>query len=497
MSTASTYDYIVVGAGSAGCAVAAGLIAREAGTVAIIEAGPQDNHPFVKIPMALIWLMGSRRDWRYRSAPMDGLDGRQIAIPRGRMIGGSGSINSMVWFRGRADDYDKWGVPGWAWADVEPAFEAVEAKTTPARLATPHPLSEALHNVLGSNGIAPPTPEYESAGVCHFNLRNGRRWSAADAFLRPSAGPDLSVITGREVSRLQITKDRASGVYLGDTLVAARKGVILSAGSIGSPDLLMRSGIGPKDSVETSIVDAPNVGQNLHDHPGCGLHFAGPGTGYGLTLRQAGMWLTAPLKYLVGRGPFASPTVEGAMFFNARGTEANPDVQSHFIPFFMNHSGSRYAPGSGYFADVCVCRPKSRGALTRRDGQLHIDLGLFNNEADLETLSHGLLRLRTLIKAAHGDKAAPEVHPGPNVTSLDAMRAHVRASAGTAYHPVGTLRMGADKDAPVTPSLQVRGLDQLWAADASVMPAVTSANTNAPSMMIGHRAAAFVTGDAA
>jgi choline dehydrogenase len=487
-----TYDYIIVGAGSAGCAVAAGLMAREAGSIAIIEAGPSDRHPFVKIPMALIWLMGSRRDWRFKSAPMEGVNGRQINIPRGRMIGGSGSINSMIWLRGRQDDYDNWDVPGWGWADVETAFEEVEAQTTPDRLAHPHALTEALHNVLGSSGIAPPTPEYESAGVCHFNLRGNRRWSAADAFLRPASGPDLTVITGREVSRLSLAKGRANGVFLGADLIKATKGVILSAGSIGSPDLLMRSGIGPKDSCTDHLIDAPEVGKNLHDHPGCGLHFAGAETGYGLTLRQAANWATAPLQYLTGRGPLASPTVEGAMFFNARGTDPEPDVQSHFIPFFLNWRGPRYAYGSGYFADVCVCRPKSRGALTRRDGHLHIDLGLFSDETDLDTLSHGLFRLRDLLKQALGDQAAPEMHPAGKATSLDEMRAHVRKSAGTAYHPVGTLRMGADKTAPVTPTLQVRGVEALWAADASIMPAVTSANTNAPSMMIGHRAASFI-----
>ncbi|MEL6960731.1 MAG: GMC family oxidoreductase N-terminal domain-containing protein [Pseudomonadota bacterium] len=491
-TAATTYDYTVVGAGSAGCAVAAGLIARDAGSVAVIEAGPSDRHPFVKVPMALIWLMGSRRDWRFASTPMAGLNGRSINIPRGRMVGGSGSINSMVWFRGRASDFDGWNVPGWAWADVEPAFEEVEAQTTPNRLNAPHPLTERLHGLFGGNGSAPPTPDYESAGVCHFNMHGSKRWSAADAFLRPAAGPELTVITGHEVNRLHLAEGRAAGVVLGDTTLTATKGVILSAGSIGSPDILLRSGIGPADSVDDQAVALDGVGQNLHDHPGCGLHFAGVESGYGLTLKQAGQWLTSPFNFLRGKGPLASPTVEGAAFFNARGEGSEPDVQSHFIPFFMNHAGSRYAPGSGYFADVCVCRPRSRGRLMRREGQLHIDLGLFNDEGDLDTLTHGLLRLRGLLRDALGEAAAPEVHPAGKATSFDDMRAHVRSAAGTAYHPVGTLRMGTDTDAPVTPTLQVRGVGNLWAADASIMPAVTSANTNAPSMMIGHRAASFI-----
>ena len=447
--------------------------------------------------MALIWLMGSRRDWRFQSVPMDGVNGRQIKIPRGRMVGGSGSINSMVWFRGRASDFDGWQVPGWTWSDVAPAFDAIEARVIPSRLDHPHPLTQRLHTAFGGNGTAAPTPDYESAGVCHFNLRKGRRWSAADAFLRPAASTnDLTVITGREVLRLHIAKGCAAGVILGgagqETTLTATKGVVLSAGSIGSPDILLRSGVGPADSVDDQIVPLDGVGQNLHDHPGCGLHFAGTHSGYGLTLRQAPQWLAAPLTYLMGRGPLASPTVEGAAFFNARGDSADPDVQSHFIPFHLNHAGHRYAPKSGYFADVCVCRPKSRGRLMRRDGQLHIDLGLFQNEADLDTLAHGLLRLRGILRDTMGPDAAPEVHPAGKATTLTDMKAHVRDNAGTAYHPVGTLRMGTDDAAPVTPTCQVRGLGNLWVADASLMPAVTSANTNAPSMMIGHRAASFI-----
>lgn len=319
-----TYDYSIAGAGSAGCAVAAGLIAREAGSIAIIETGPSDRDPVGKILMSLTWLMGSRRNWRFKSAPMGGVNDRQITPPRGRMLDGSRSINSIVWFRGRRDDYDKWNVPGWGWADVETAFEGGGAQTNPNRLAHPYALTEALHNLLGSNGNALPTPESESTGLCHFNPRANRRWSAAAAFLQPASGPDLTVKTGREVSRLSLAKGRANGVFLGADLIKATKGEILSAGSIGSPDVLMRSGIGPKDSCTDRLIDAHETGQNLHDHP-----------------------------------------------------------------------------------------------------------------AD-------------------------------------------------------TLRTGTDKSAPVTPPPQVRGVDAPWAADASIMPAVTSANTNTPSMMVGHQAASFI-----
>ena len=495
MAVGDAYDYLVVGAGSAGCAVAAGLSARGA-TVALIEAGPTDRHPLVRMPFGLIWLMGSRRDWRFRSAPMPGIDGRSIAIPRGRMVGGSGSINSMVWFRGRADDFDNWQVPGWSWADVEPAFEAVEARTRPAPLDTPHPMVASLGQPFGANAPGHPTPERPSGGVFRYNIRQGRRWSAADAFLRPAKG--VTLLAGREVRRLLLDKLRATGVVFTDgSTLRATTGVVLSAGAIGSPAILLQSGIGPAADLAAAGVepqlDQPRIGANLHDHPGVGLHFAGPNSGYGVSLRHAASWATAPLRYaLGGRGLFNSPTVEGGMFFGTD-PDAPPQFQSHFIPFHMPVTGSRYQRGEGYFADVCLCRPRSRGALRLTPQGLSIDLGLFSDPADLDLMVQGLRRLRDLLAAASLDPhRAPEVKPGPDINTHDQIRAFIRANAGTAYHPVGSLRMGADDGAPVTPDLALRGIDALWVADASIMPAVTSANTNAPSMMIGHRAGRII-----
>ncbi|MEO1640516.1 MAG: GMC family oxidoreductase N-terminal domain-containing protein [Pseudomonadota bacterium] len=488
-----TYDFIVIGAGSAGCAVAAGL--AKAGRVAVVEAGPSDAHPFVKIPFALIWLMGSGRDWQFKSAPQAALGGRQINIPRGRMLGGSGSINSMVWFRGRADDFDGWNVPGWAWSDVAPAFEEVEARLTPDTYANPHPSVEKLGALFGANTPTNPTPERESGGVFRFNMRRGRRWSAADAFLRPVIEDGVQVLTGREVARIGFDGKTARSVHFKDgSAIRAARGIILSAGAIGSPAILLHSGIGPADDLQAQDIpvvhDAPGVGANLHDHPGAGLHFTG--AGYGLTAGQAANWLTAPLAYALGRkGRLASPTVEGGMFFNAAGDDSTPDIQTHFIPFFMNWKGSRYAPGAGFFADVCVCRPKSRGALRLTDQGISIDFNLLSDSADLDLMVAGIKRLRTLIKEAGIDGV--EGHPGPDISSDAAIRDYIKTHCGTAYHPVGTLAMGG----PVTPRLAVEGVDNLWVADASVMPTITSANTNAPSMMIGHRAGQIISQDAA
>ena len=501
---AATYDFVVIGAGSAGCAVAAGLAERQAGSVLVIEAGPSDRWPLVRMPFGLVWTLGSRRrDWRFMSSPQAGLGGRRIAIPRGRMLGGSGSINSMVWFRGRAADFDGWGVEGWSWSEVEPAFEAVEARIGPAPLATPHPLTQALSNLFGGNDpAANPTPERESAGVFRYNMRRGRRWSAADAFLRPAMDAGVTVLQGHQVERIGLTGDRASSVVLADgTEIGAAKGIVLSAGAIGSPALLLASGIGPGEDLRAAgrdvVRDLPGVGANLHDHPGVGLHFRGAGSGYGLDPSLAHIWAAAPFDWLLRRkGVFASPTVEGGAFFAANGS-GEPDIQSHFIPFLLGWRGRRYERGRGYFADAVVCRPKSRGALKLGKESLEIDLGLFSDPADLDLLVKGWLRLRTLMaEADFGPMRADEVFPGPGVTTEDEARAHVVAHAGTAYHPVGSLAMGTG-DAPVTARLKVKGIEGLWVADASVMPAVTSANTNAPSMMIGHRAGAMIAEDAA
>lgn len=503
----SQTDFIVVGAGSAGCIAAAELARREAGSVLLLEAGPKDNSPLVKMPFGLVWVMGKpHRDWCYKSTPQTHLGGRQLNVTRGRMVGGSGSINSMVWFRGRKDDFDNWQLPGWSWADVVPAFEAIEARLTPSRMQGAHPVTEALHSMFSENGTTPPSPEHESAGVFAFNMVDGRRRSAADGFIKPMPA-GLTLVTGQEVDRVLFKGKSARGIRLVDgTELRANKGVILSAGSIGSPSILLRSGVGPRSDLEPLGIDvrhnSEQVGANLHDHPAAGLHFAGPGSGYGLTLAQMPGWALAPFRYLMTRqGRLASPTVEGGGFFNARGLDETPDVQSHFIPFMLGWEGKRYVYGSGYFADVCVCRPKSRGALrlTGRDPQVapEIDLGLFNDSSDLDTLVAGLKRLRALMEQVDfGGRRASETFPGPTVQSDEALRDHIRDHGATAYHPVGTLRMGED-DAPVTPRLSVRGVQGLWVADASVMPAVTSANTNAPSMMIGHRAGEFIAEDCA
>ncbi|TCL08796.1 choline dehydrogenase-like flavoprotein [Shimia isoporae] len=491
-------DYLVIGAGSAGCVMAAELARRGAGSVMLLEAGPAETHPLVSIPFGLVWLMNGPRDWAFKTTPQTHAGGREISVPRGRMVGGSGSINSMVWFRGRQDDFDNWGVDGWSYADVAPAFDAVEQELHPVRLTKAHPLSHGLEPLFGNTS---PTPEAQSGGLLSHNKTRYRRRSAARAYLRRRN--DVEVRTGCEVDRILWNNDRAAGVVLADgTEVRAAKGVVLCAGSVASPAILMRSGIGPKDHLSQLGIDprldSPDIGENLHDHPGVGLHFEGPRSGYGLEPAQWLSWALAPLNYaLAASGPLSSPTVEAGLFFNARGNSDQPDVQTHFIPFHLAHKPPKYQAKAGYFADVCLCRPKSRGRLrlASKDPKAPplIDLGLFADDSDLDTMVAGIGRLRELLKDADfGKHRAPEVHPGETVTG-EALKTHIRNSAGTAYHPVGTVRLGG----PLSERLSVNGVRGLWVADASVMPQVTSANTNAPSMMIGWRGAQFISEEAA
>lgn len=462
----------------------------------MVEAGGSDRDIRVRVPFGLVHLMGGRKDWCNTSAPQRHSQNRQIKVPRGKMIGGSSSINSMVWFRGRTQDFDAWNVPGWTGADAADTFAQIEAHTQPKRLPHPHPLAEAFGQAFSANDPSqPPTPDRTSAGVFHTNMRGGARWSAADAFLRPAQKTGrVTVLTNAETDRIIWSDTTATGIRLRDgRTLTASKAVILSAGSIQSPMILMRSGIGPAAQLRSHGIDVlhdtPHVGANLHDHPAIGLHFAGPNSGYGLTLRQLPNWALSPLTYaLKRRGPLASNSVEAGAFFRADGSTGTPDVQTHFIPFMLGWKGNRVTTGSGYFADVCVCRPKSRGRLSLGATPFdpHIDFNLLDDARDLETLTAGVTHLRAILEAAPlGDHRAPEAFPNLHG---DALRDHIRASVGTAYHPVGTCAIGTVLDA----DLSVKGTQNLFVTDASVMPSITSANTNAPSMMIGWRGAEMI-----
>ncbi len=525
------YDYVIVGGGSAGSVLAGRLSRIRDASVCLIEAGPPDSDLRIRIPLGVVALMGHPRyDWRFQSEPHRHLGGKRVSVPRGRTLGGSGSINSMVYIRGRASDYDAWehsGCAGWNWRSVLPRFIALENN---ARLGgdplhgddgplfvedlpSPHPLVGRFIEAGADAGI-PSNGDFngsiqEGLGWYQATMHKGRRWSPADAFLTPAkASPNLTIVTDTTVDRVRFDGRRATSIVCvgrdGSRNIRVRKELILSAGAIGSPSILLRSGIGSADHLESlsipTVHNLPGVGENLHDHPAIGVHYGGGDQGYALSFSTLLANAAAPFRYLLGRrGLFSSNTVEGGGFAKSLPSLREPDVQFHFIPARVGHKGRLLTWGRGYYCDVCLLKPRSRGRLTLRSPDLDvppaIDLNLLADEADLSSFLRGVRLLRKLL--AHPSLktgSARELVPGPAVQTDDDLLRFVQQRLGTAYHPVGTCRMGAagDPGAVVDPELRVFGLQNLRVADASVMPDIVAGNTNAPTMMIADRAAELI-----
>ncbi len=527
----SRFDVVVVGGGSAGCALAGRLSEEPARRVCLIEAGPRDNDPRIRTPLGVMMLMGSHRyDWRFKSAPHEHLGGRVVSVPRGRTLGGSGSINSMVYIRGRATDYDRWaelGCTGWGWTEVLERYTRAERNSRGASemhgdagplyvedLPSPHPMVERFVRAGAEAGIPANDdfngPAQEGLGNYQTTMHDGRRWSPADAFLRPAMSrPNLTVLTDTEIDRIEFDGRRATGVRTVDgALFEAAAEVVLAAGAIASPAILLRSGVGPgahlADHGIDCILDQPAIGANLHDHPAVGMHYGGGRHGYALSLATLPRNALAPVRYLFGRkGLFASNTVEAGGFARTRPDLDEPDVQFHFIPARLGHEGSAVVWGRGYYSDVCLLKPRSRGRLrlAAKDPRAApaIDLNLLADADDDTTMLEGAKLLRRILASPHLRTGnARELVPGPDVGGDEELRAMIHERLGTAYHPVGTCRMGpADQaESVVDPRLRLIGLDNVRVADASIMPEIIAGNTNAASMMIGEAAAEFIAADA-
>ena len=525
--TSLAFDFIIVGGGSAGCVLADRLSASGKYTVCLIEAGPPDHDPRIKIPFGLINLMNNPRyDWCYRSSPHDHLGGKSVSVPRGKTLGGSGSINSMLYIRGRPSDYDRWrelGATGWGWGDVLPYFRSQENNVRGADglhggdgplhvqdLKSPHPLTDTLikagkqmqipHNT-DFNGVT-----QEGLGVYQTTMKDGRRWSAADAFLRPALKrKNTHVLTNATAETISFDRGRAKSVIVNQggekKRISVSGELILAAGAIDSPALLLQSGVGPgahlQDvGIETKI-DIPGVGANLHDHPAVGVFHGGGPAGYGLTVSAIPQLFAAPFQYLFNRtGLFASNTVEAGGFAKTDTTIDEPDVQFHFIPARLGHESSTYVYGRGYYSDVCLLKPRSRGALTLRAPDLSepplIDLNLLADDADFAVLLEGLKLLRAILAApAFDEMRSKELAPGADFHTDDQLCEYITERLGTAYHPVGTCCMGDLKDpgTVVDPGLLLKNTKNVRVIDASVMPEVVAGNTNAPTMMIAEKGA--------
>ena len=530
--TSQCFDYIVVGAGSAGAVLASRLSDDADVSVCLVEAGPEDRHPLISIPLGLIWLAKDKRhNWLYRTTPQAALNGRVVSVPRGKVLGGSSAINGMIYIRGHRDDYDGWaalGCTGWDYDSVLPFFKRSEANTDET-------LSDAFHGREGPLSVTPlpqpnpmdkvfidaagelqfrhcadfNTPEPDGVGVYQVTQRAGRRHSTAAAFLAPVRHrANLTILTNAEVSRVVFDGLRATGVVLRrndrDETLLARGEIILSAGTIGSPDLLLRSGVGPGQSLQAAglpvVVDLPGVGCNLQDHVDAMVICRSQSiTPYGVSARAVPRLMLDGMRWLASqRGMLSSNMVEAGGFARTSPQEARPDIQFHFIPGRKSHRGRMIEYGHGVSLHSCLLRPRSRGSVTRNspDGPPAIDLGLLNDADDVARLAKGVqLARRILAQTPFRRHGLTEIVPGPAVQDTDALQTELRAIARTVYHPVGTCAMGRGPDAVTTPELAVHGVKGLRVVDASIMPRIVSGNTNAPAIMIAEKAARMIRED--
>jgi choline dehydrogenase len=525
------YDYIIVGAGSAGCVLANRLSADPAVRVLLLEAGPRDWHPFIHMPAGVAKLVNRKGvNWDYNTEPEAELAGRRLWWPRGKVLGGSSSINAMCYIRGHRDDYDAWaagGADGWGWDAVLPYFRRAEGNQRGADalhggdgplavsdLRYTNPLSAAFLDAATSAGH-PANRDFngerqEGVGYYQVTQRNGARCSTAAGYLTPiRKRTNLTVITGARANRILIERGRATGVVCSvggaaHCYVAARE-VLLCGGALNSPQLLMLSGVGPAEHLRDHgiavAVDAPGVGANLQDHLDvCTLHRSLKPVTYDRVSDLAVAW-----NYYVHRdGPGTSNIAEAGGFVRSRhAPDARPDVQFHFVPALLDDHGRHRLPGDGYTLHACFLRPRSRGRLTlaspsaadkvRIHARYLSDAEGFDLKMMLECAR---LSREILAQPAFAPYRGEEIFPGAQVRDEAALIDFIRHKAETVYHPVGTCRMGADEAAVVDPQLRVRGVEGLRVVDASVMPSLIGGNTNAPTVMIAERAADLILADA-
>ncbi|MEX0954948.1 MAG: choline dehydrogenase [Rhizobiaceae bacterium] len=542
MSQSGKYDYIIVGAGSAGCVLANRLSADPSNRVLLLEAGGRDGNPLFRLPMLMGKLFQSGiYNWHYHTEPEPHLNERSLYWPRGKALGGSSTINGMIYVRGNRHDYDRWsqlGLPGWSYEDVLPAFRRSEGhiqredeyhngegELTVCRARG----KNMLHDVFVKAGTEAGYrsnddfngADQEGFGKFDFTIRDGKRWSTSFAFLRPVLSrPNLTVETEALAKRIVVENGRAVGLEYAqrgqDRTAHATREVVLASGTVNSPQLLMLSGIGPAQELAEhgieSVHNLPGVGKNLQDHVDCVMVWECPKpvTLYG-DLRADKLVLSVIQGMLLGSGVVTTFPYESGAFLKSRDGLDAPDIQLHFMPalektanlHFPNPFRKKQAveANHGFTLRVGPVNPESRGEITLHSAdpqdKPRIRANYLQSDFDLHTMIAGIRMTREIIsQKAFGPYRGNELAPGPAIDDDAELESWLRATAMTTFHPVGTCKMGNDPMAVVDARLKIHGIEGLRVADASIMPIISSGNTNAPAIMIGERASDFILKEA-
>ena len=520
------YDYVIVGAGPAGCLLANRLSANPQHRVLLLEAGGRDNYPWIHIPVGYLFCIGNpRTDWCFKTEAQPGLQGRALSYPRGKVLGGCSSINGMIYMRGQAADYDGWaaeGNAGWAWKDVLPLFRQSEnhfagdselhgasGEWRVERQRLSWPILDAFRNAAEQSGIANVDDfnggDNEGCGYFQVNQKAGVRWNAAKAFLKPvRQRANLTVLTEVEVDRVLLRDDRAHAVsarWQGKGMTfKARKEIVLCAGAIGSPGILQRSGIGPRNLLQRLgigvVHELPGVGGNLQDHLQLRLIYQLENA---RTLNQiAGtLWgkMGMGLRYLYDRsGPLSMAPSQLGAFARSGPEQTSANLEYHVQPLSLERFGEPLHTFPAFTASVCDLRPQSRGRVDIRSADPReapvIQPNYLSHPQDLRVAADAIRLTRRIVAAPALQGFKPKEYlPGPNLQTEEELHQAAARIGTTIFHPVGTCRMGHDQDAVVDAQLQVHGIAGLRVADASIMPRITSGNTCSPTLMIAEKAA--------
>jgi choline dehydrogenase len=528
-----SFDYVIVGGGSAGCVVANRLSADPSVTVCLVEAGPDDRsfpaRQLVNTPAGTMGLIANPSyDWMYNFVGGPDVVNRDIFCPRGKVLGGSSAINGTIYIRGNPRDYDGWaaqGNVGWSYKDVLPLFKRHENRVAGGdahhgtggelnvtRLRSPHGVSTAFVKAAHEVGHRPNEDfngvTQEGFGFFDVNQRNGERMSSARSFLHPVADrPNLTILTGLTTRKVVTEGRRAVGIEVEEggqpALIRARREVILSAGAIGSPQLLMLSGIGPAEQLRshgiTVVHELPGVGRNLQDHQDVLIIYRSKMADlFGWSWRALPWMAASPFAfYLQRKGPWTSNTVESGGFFKSHPELQDPDLQLIIRPLLGNQPQRKIPVGHGFSVHVSLLRPESRGHIELRSASIAdkplLKPNFLSARADVDRLVQGVKVVREIVSAqAMSTYRDEELLPGLATQTDAELEAFVRAHVATTFHPAGTCKMGSDAEAVVDPQLRVHGITGLRVADASVMPSIVSGNTNAPTIMIGEKCAQMV-----